>query len=116
MEASASLVQRFMTAGFGAGEKLVKKDTQAQKYIVNDSCTRCGICAKVCPSGNISVNDKVNFADKCEWCLGCVHLCPQNAIHLKNEKSPDRWRNPDVSLADIIEANNTQCVEKQNNS
>ena len=106
MGASASLVQRFMTAGIVAGEKLVKKDTQAQKYTVNDNCTRCGICAKVCPSGNISVDEKVRFADKCEWCLGCVHLCPQNAIHLKNEKSAARWRNPDVSLADIIEANN----------
>jgi ferredoxin len=51
------------------------------------------------------VTDKVEFGDRCEWCLGCVHLCPKNAIHLKSERSAIRWRNPDVSLHDIIEAN-----------
>jgi hypothetical protein len=35
-----------------------------------------------------------------------VHLCPQNALHLKNEKSGERWRNPDISLAEITRANN----------
>jgi ferredoxin len=24
-------------------------------FIENEKCTRCGICAKVCPTGNISV-------------------------------------------------------------
>jgi len=30
----------------------------------------------------------------------------QNAIHLKNERSAKRWINPEVSLNEIIEANN----------
>lgn len=77
-----------------------------QQYIVNQNCTKCGICAKVCPAGNISVTDRVQYSDRCEGCLGCVHLCPQNAIHLKNEKSAARWRNPNVSLAELIASNN----------
>ncbi|MDR1421914.1 MAG: EFR1 family ferrodoxin [Coriobacteriales bacterium] len=104
-EASTTLMWRATTAVIKGGEKLVMKDTQAQSYSVNEACTQCGICARVCPAGNIRVFDKVEFGDSCEWCLGCVHLCPKNAIHLKRERSAARWRNPDVSLNEIIEAN-----------
>jgi MinD superfamily P-loop ATPase len=51
------------------------------------------------------VEDSVSFQNQCEGCLACLHLCPQNALHLKNEKSEKRWRNPDVTLEEIISAN-----------
>jgi hypothetical protein len=38
--------------------------------------------------------------------MACLHLCPQNALHLRRERSNKRWRNPDVSLQEIIMANN----------
>lgn len=104
--ATAKLRWRLATSLIQAGEKMAMKGTQAQNYIVNANCTLCGTCAKVCPSGNITVTDKVAFSDKCEWCLGCVHLCPENAIHLKSERSAARWRNPDVTLTELIRANN----------
>ncbi|MCL2199243.1 MAG: EFR1 family ferrodoxin [Defluviitaleaceae bacterium] len=78
----------------------------APKYIVNDNCTKCDICTKVCPAHNITVKDNVTFGNDCEKCYACIHLCPQNAIHLKSERSNKRWRHPDVSLSEIIEANN----------
>lgn len=78
----------------------------AQKYIVNEQCNQCGTCAKVCPTKNITVTMKVVFGDHCASCYACLHLCPKNAIHLKNEKSGKRWRNPEVSLKEIIGANN----------
>lgn len=81
-------------------------DKNAQSYIINSDCTKCGICAKVCPVSNVTVSDSVHFSDCCEGCLACVHLCPQNAIHLKNEKSGKRWCNPEVVVKEIIEANN----------
>lgn len=85
-------------------KRILRKDT-AQEYIVNDNCTRCGICAKVCPADNITVTDKVHFANKCEVCYACLHNCPQNAIHMKNERSTVRFRNEHISLKEIIEAN-----------
>lgn len=85
-------------------KRILRKDT-AQDYIVNDNCTRCGICTKVCPADNITVTDKVHFANKCEVCYACLHNCPQNAIHMKNERSAVRFRNERISLKDIIEAN-----------
>lgn len=85
-------------------DRILKKDT-AQQYIVNDRCTRCGICAKVCPANNIEVTDKVVFADRCEVCYACLHNCPENALHMKNEKSSVRFRNDHVELKEIIAAN-----------
>lgn len=77
----------------------------AKKYIVDDNCILCGICAKVCPAGNIKITDKVTFLNRCEVCYACVHNCPQNAIHLKNERSAVRFRNEHISLKEIIESN-----------
>lgn len=106
LEAKASLIMRAATTVIQTGSSLMLNGNGARKYIVDDKCTKCGTCAKICPSGNINVSDKVEFSDKCEACLGCIHLCPENALHLKNEKSVARWRNSDVSLAEIIKANN----------
>lgn len=85
-------------------EPILRKET-AQEYIVNDRCIRCGVCAKVCPADNITVTDKVMFAGRCEVCYACLHNCPRQAIHLKVEASPVRFRNEHVSLDDIIKAN-----------
>ncbi len=85
--------------------KVIFNKNAAKKYIVNDSCIQCGICAKVCPANNIVVDGKVSFLDKCEVCYACIHNCPKNAIHLKNEKSKVRFRNEHVNLNEIIEAN-----------
>ena len=76
-------------------QRILKKDT-AQGYIVNDNCIRCGICAKVCPADNITVTDKVRFANRCEVCYACLQNCPQNAIHMKEEKSAVRFRNEHI--------------------
>ena len=86
--------------------RMLKFDTLSQGFIVNEKCNQCGICSQLCPAKNIEINDKVNFYNHCEGCLACTHHCPQNAIRLKNEKSSKRWRNPDVSLKEIIDANN----------
>lgn len=85
--------------------RVIFKRTAAQGYIVNDDCIGCGICAKVCPADNITVKQKPRFSNKCEVCFACLHNCPKNAIHLKNEKSGVRFRNENVSVKEIIEAN-----------
>ncbi len=85
--------------------RAILKGSAAQSYVVSDDCIRCGVCAKVCPANNITVIDRVQFADRCEVCYACVHNCPKNAIHLKNEQSAARFRNEHVGLTDIVSAN-----------
>jgi ferredoxin/protein involved in ribonucleotide reduction len=74
-------------------------------FVVNNNCNMCGTCAKVCPVGNIEVTDSMEYDHRCEWCLGCIHACPRNAIHLKKEKSNARYINEHVTLTDIIASN-----------
>lgn len=50
------------------------------KPIVNKKCTSCGLCAKGCPTGAISLDDpKITDNDKCISCMHCVAVCPKNA-------------------------------------
>jgi ferredoxin len=102
-KAEASMGTKMLTS---VVSKMPTNGKGAQKYIVNDQCTRCGTCVKVCPTNNIKLTDKISFSDRCLSCYACLHLCPYNAIHLKNEKSDQRWRNPEVPLKEIINANN----------
>ncbi|MGI6117201.1 MAG: EFR1 family ferrodoxin [Bilifractor sp.] len=76
-------------------------------FSVSDDCIGCGLCSRVCPVGNVTQTEKNKpvFSDHCESCFACVHNCPERAIHIKGEKSKERFRNPDVSAEEIVEAN-----------
>jgi ferredoxin len=43
-------------------------------------CTRCGVCAQLCPSGNINMQEYPEFADKCSHCFRCYAFCPSGAV------------------------------------
>ncbi|MBN1375351.1 MAG: 4Fe-4S binding protein [Dehalococcoidia bacterium] len=50
---------------------------------VNQSlCRGCGLCAKNCPSGAISIHGKLAVIDqlKCNKCGICIDICPRQAI------------------------------------
>lgn len=50
------------------------------KPTVNKKCTSCGLCAKECPTGAISLDDpKITDNDKCISCMHCVAVCPKKA-------------------------------------
>ena len=51
----------------------------------SSQCTKCGICAKICPTNAI---DKINFdkidKSKCISCMACVNACPSKCRKINN--------------------------------
>lgn len=67
-------------------------------------CIGCGICEKVCPMENITLqNGRPVFGTSCANCLGCVHWCPKQAISAGKVRvdAVKRYTNPDITLADM---------------
>lgn len=55
-----------------------------RKFTVDaDVCTHCGLCAKVCPVGDIDFGGTPQWKhdDSCTSCLSCYHHCPVHAIN-----------------------------------
>ena len=78
-----------------------------KQFEVEDSCIGCKTCSKVCPVGNITMeNNRPKYDTKCIGCFSCTNNCPVNAIRVKNERSKARFRNKNVSLKEIIDSNN----------
>lgn len=48
--------------------------------LVEEKCTRCGICEKECPADAIKLDPYPRFCDACFLCYNCYHLCEEGAI------------------------------------
>lgn len=66
-----------------------------------EKCKECHNCYKICPEGNIHINDdnSIFFGDECIFCLSCYNLCPEDAINFgektKDTKKYKRYKGPD---------------------
>lgn len=75
-----------------------------KEFWVDDKCSRCGLCAKVCPSRNIALEEgKPVWNHACEQCFACLQWCPKEAIQY-GKKTPryERYRHPEVRLQDML--------------
>jgi len=50
-----------------------------------DKCTSCGLCSRLCPIGNITMNENPRWSDKCQTCMRCLCFCPEGAVHIINK-------------------------------
>ncbi|GAA0104577.1 EFR1 family ferrodoxin [Paraclostridium sordellii] len=85
-------------------EKCLKEE--AKYFWVNEKCISCGQCKKVCPVNNIEIINKFPIWDnKCEQCLACISWCPVKAIEFEDRTyNQMRYRNPNVTIRDIIDS------------
>jgi len=59
----------------------------------------------VCPSSNIGLgeDDRPVWRGRCAACLGCINLCPRQAVQTGSlTKGRRRYRHRDVSLKDLM--------------
>ncbi len=73
-------------------------------FNISEVCNGCTTCSKVCPVGNIKMQDgKPIFLHHCEQCMACIQWCPKEAINVKNiTQTRGRYHHPDITLADMI--------------
>ncbi len=58
-------------------------------------CTRCGLCARLCPVDNITMRDLPVHDDHCQQCMRCISFCPTEAISLAGLHT-DKYRAVDA--------------------
>lgn len=91
--------------GTALGWAFMRSVLQIDKLQVDATkCVGCGICERICPTGNISMQDgRPILGRRCATCLGCLHWCPQSAIRVGRKKvnSKTRYVNPKISIEEM---------------
>jgi ferredoxin len=75
-------------------------------YKVSPACAACGVCAKVCPVGAVSLESgRPRFSPRCEQCQACVNWCPSAAIYSigRLKAGTRRFTRAGITSADMAE-------------
>ena len=83
-------------------------DWYKPRFSVNKQlCIKCGLCYRICPTGNISRKEdgEITFDKKCILCVKCFNLCPKNAILVCKKSIDDkkyrRYKGPALEIKPI---------------
>ena len=74
-----------------------------EKFWVDDNCTECEVCVRVCPVQNIQMNEnRPEWLHHCEQCLACINWCPESAIQYESgTQRRGRYTNPRITIEDL---------------
>lgn len=76
---------------------------KSTKWHVSPGCTGCGLCARRCPNGNITLDadGRPQWGADCAYCLRCYHSCPTHSVaYWRFTKHKGQYLHPDYK--DII--------------
>jgi ferredoxin len=75
-----------------------------KSFLVDEKCTNCGICEKICPAQNIVITDgKPQWQHHCEQCFACLQWCPEESIQYgKSTAKKKRYHHPEIKLSDML--------------
>lgn len=73
-------------------------------FTVNENCSGCSICKKICPVDNIDIKkSRPKWLHKCEQCYACIQWCPSNAINFSFfTQNKRRYHHPQVTLKEMF--------------
>jgi len=88
---------------FAYRSMLPKFPTLDHNFVLNEKCSSCNTCEKVCPVRNIKItNGKPNWQRNCEHCLACIQWCPNEAIQYRNQTiNRKRYHHPEVLVKEL---------------
>ena len=97
-------VQSVKKINFSANNLYKNIEALDSHYYAEDSCTACGQCVKICPVGNIRMeNNKPHWLHHCEHCVTCISWCPAHAIQYGDKtKDRRRYHNPEITVAELL--------------
>lgn len=81
----------------GFASSVAKSD---RRFRASNQCVSCGLCATVCPVGNIVLNKSGRpvWQHRCEQCMACLQFCPVEAIQFCWwTKGRRRYHHPQVT-------------------
>jgi len=107
---------RLISAEIKAGVRSVKKipysannmykniEALDARFSAEESCTACGQCAAICPSGNIKIeNCRPVWQHHCEHCVACISWCPAQAIQYGGKtKARRRYQHPKIAVSELM--------------
>lgn len=90
-----------IVGGMFHGSFVTMAKTIDKNYRVDDKCSHCGTCVRICPRGNITmVGDRPSWHQDCEMCGACYQWCPKQAIHQSG--NDQYYHHPEVKLSDVL--------------
>ncbi len=74
------------------------------EFAISSACNKCGICEKVCPVENISVEPNGHkFEHNCQRCMACIQFCPKSAFSIDGKPmDKEKYVYPGTKLQEMI--------------
>jgi ferredoxin len=81
----------------------ISKPFFVKAFAVKAACNGCGLCARICPAANITIEKKKPiFSTRCEQCQACLNWCPRRAIgYLRFNPDTSHYHHPEVTIAEM---------------
>jgi uncharacterized Fe-S center protein len=85
MESAFGGAIKNISMGFSSRAQKQRMHADAHPRLIKSKCTRCGVCADVCPTGAAALppeGEPIYDLKTCIGCSQCIALCPQMALKI----------------------------------